>query len=674
MNAIDEFVIENGVLKRYIGPGGDVTIPEGVTSIGDNVFRWHSSLTSVTIPEGVTSIGSSAFSGCSKLTSVTIPEGVTCIGNDAFYGCSSLTSVTIPESVMSIGKSAFSGCSSLTSAILPQTAAFVSQEPPFEGCMLAVTVDKWSPVITKMLAKAKIIAIHTEDFSTVPSYYRALAALGFASEEQTDTDSPRAAAHMAFIRKNAGKLCSVMSANKHTLYFLCAQKLISAKDYDAYLHEAEKSGDPEIQSLLLDYKNRLGIEVLNEERGKNEKAREDYFDALVERIEARDPEKGIEGLNFAVAGKLDSWGSKEEVSEWLALHGAKYSASVTQKTDYLVAKNINRNSDKNQKAGVLGVAVIDEDEFNRMVCRRYPDEETVFVPAWVRQIASYAFFQSKNLKKVVIPEGVTRIGDCAFEDCVNLMDVTIPKSVTSIGNNAFQGCEKLTDVTIPDGVTDIGSGTFWGCKKLTHITIPSTVTGIGSYAFTDCKRLQSMTIPSGVTSIGRCAFWHCDKLSALIVPESVTDIGDGAFRGCKGLPAQDGFIIVKGILVYYNGPGGDVVIPEGVTRIGGGAFASCGTLTGVTIPEGVTGIDDEAFSRCYELRRVAFPASLKRIGAEAFKYDKMLREVMIPASVTEVGREAFAYCNSPYLMTIRGTKGSCAEKYALEERLRFVSE
>ena len=77
-----------------------------VTSIG-NAFYDCSSLTSVTIPNSVTSIGENAFYGCSSLTSVTIPNSVTSIGNYAFYNCSSLTSVTIPNSVTSIGWEAF---------------------------------------------------------------------------------------------------------------------------------------------------------------------------------------------------------------------------------------------------------------------------------------------------------------------------------------------------------------------------------------------------------------------------------------------------------------------------------------------------------------------------------------------------------------------------------------
>ena len=47
------------------------------------------------------------------MTSITIPNSVTSIGNNAFYKCSRLTSVTIPNSVTSIGSAAFRSCSKL---------------------------------------------------------------------------------------------------------------------------------------------------------------------------------------------------------------------------------------------------------------------------------------------------------------------------------------------------------------------------------------------------------------------------------------------------------------------------------------------------------------------------------------------------------------------------------
>ena len=38
MSNPSDFIIENGVLKKYVGPGGDVVIPEGVTTIQDFAF------------------------------------------------------------------------------------------------------------------------------------------------------------------------------------------------------------------------------------------------------------------------------------------------------------------------------------------------------------------------------------------------------------------------------------------------------------------------------------------------------------------------------------------------------------------------------------------------------------------------------------------------------------
>lgn len=68
-----------------------VILPNSITSIGDNAFRFCSSLTSINIPNSVTSIGLGAFQDCTSLTSINIPNSVTTIGNNAFDGCTNLT-------------------------------------------------------------------------------------------------------------------------------------------------------------------------------------------------------------------------------------------------------------------------------------------------------------------------------------------------------------------------------------------------------------------------------------------------------------------------------------------------------------------------------------------------------------------------------------------------------
>ena len=52
-----DFYIENGVLNRYYGLGGAVTIPANVTEIQAGAFSYARRVTSVTIPNGVTTIG-----------------------------------------------------------------------------------------------------------------------------------------------------------------------------------------------------------------------------------------------------------------------------------------------------------------------------------------------------------------------------------------------------------------------------------------------------------------------------------------------------------------------------------------------------------------------------------------------------------------------------------------
>ncbi len=113
-----EFVIEDGVLTAYNGDGGVVTVPDGVTVIGERVF-YKTDVTVVALPDGVVSIGERAFSHCEKLTAVSLPDGLTEIGPAAFSASGALEAVAIPASVASLGKGAFTG-TAIPAAVLPE--------------------------------------------------------------------------------------------------------------------------------------------------------------------------------------------------------------------------------------------------------------------------------------------------------------------------------------------------------------------------------------------------------------------------------------------------------------------------------------------------------------------------------------------------------------------------
>ena len=89
-----------------------IVVENGITSIGNYVFKGFKNVTNISIPASVTNIGASAFEGCSGLTSISLPSNLKTIGANAFKN-TKISSFTIPASVTSIGAGAFSGISGL---------------------------------------------------------------------------------------------------------------------------------------------------------------------------------------------------------------------------------------------------------------------------------------------------------------------------------------------------------------------------------------------------------------------------------------------------------------------------------------------------------------------------------------------------------------------------------
>ncbi len=102
----ESIIVGDGIMLKYKGSGGSVTVPEGVKVIAPGCFQNNAGITDVLLPQGLTVIGEDAFNSCTGLRNITIPDTVTDIEDRAFKDCS-LGTIIIPGSVEHIGLGAF---------------------------------------------------------------------------------------------------------------------------------------------------------------------------------------------------------------------------------------------------------------------------------------------------------------------------------------------------------------------------------------------------------------------------------------------------------------------------------------------------------------------------------------------------------------------------------------
>ena len=172
-----------------------VKIQGSVVSIGDWAFHNCPSLVSVSLGENVRTIGSGAFAECSAVTSVAFPDRVATIGAFSFFNCTGLTEIEVGTGVAEIGASAFSGCYRVKEASFGSSVKSIGSSA-FNCCALETlrysgTVGEWCTIRyaddpgftdqTKLLVNGE----EPEERVTVPEGVTEISSYTFALLPQT---------------------------------------------------------------------------------------------------------------------------------------------------------------------------------------------------------------------------------------------------------------------------------------------------------------------------------------------------------------------------------------------------------------------------------------------------------------------------------------------------------
>ena len=433
-----------------------ITLPAGLTHIGDWAFLECEELTAITLPATLTHIGDGAFSstgirsvvnhsphfafqdGClidvqgkrliaflSDKAVVTLPASLTHIGNRAFIWCKNLTAITLPATLTHLGDWAFGECEKLTAITLPANLTHIGGNA-FEYCrnLTAITL----PASLTHIGNRAFEGCKNLTAITLPDTLTHIGDGAFYGCGLTAITLPAGLTHIGDSAFSGTGIRSVVNHSPHFAFQDGCLIDVQGKRLIAFLSDEE-------EVILPAGLTHIGDSAFN----------------------------GCENLTAITLPD-----------------------TLTHIGDRAFAWCVNLTA--------------------------------ITLPASLTHIGDRAFAGCENLTAITLPAGLTHIGASAFNGCENLTAITLSAGLTHIGDSAFENCNNLTAITLPAGLTHIGASAFWWCKNLTAITLPAGLTHIGDGAFLGCENLTAIHIPQGMKEHFK-ALLPSDLHSKLIEPD-----------------------------------------------------------------------------------------------------------------------------------------------------------
>lgn len=478
----------------------EVSLPEGLISIGKLTFMDCQKLQEIRLPKSLKTLGEGTFASCFALTEIEFPEGLETIGDGVLYHCLSLTSVVIPASVTEMGDRPFSGDWALKTVEIKGNVPRLSNRS-FHEC----------DALQEVLITGSVETIGEDAFMDLDSLERVQIASGLKTigkrafrlcDNLTTVSLPDG---VTSIGEEAFKECSSLT----TINLPDSITTIGANAFNG----TKLTGPLNIPSSLVS----LGDNAFHGCSGITGTL---VFPAAMENISTNVFAgcSGIEeiilprGVLFIGDGAFNNCSGVQRL--WLtnsiktigvsALSGMKslkkiyFSGSLWDwdtgiqwaddrgYSNFPVGPTLNGET----ASGSCGESLT----WSLNSAGDLTISGTGDMASFIATGAPWAEYRNQ-VKLVILGQGVTSIGSSAFQDCENLETVRLPNTLTALGEAAFLRCGKLTNVSLPISLKSVGEDCFTGCEKLELLDL----TGVPDEIMELRTSLEgTVTLPAGV--------------------------------------------------------------------------------------------------------------------------------------------------------------------------------
>ena len=548
------------------------TLTKGASSVSDVVIP--SSVTSAGKTYKVIVIDNSAFKGITSFVNLTLSEGIKTIGTNAFQNCTGLKKVVLPSSLTSIGDLAFNGCNNLADIESKISNLFVITNTVFSNTAASLYVPKGK---TDLYCK-------TEGWKLFTNIYegdRVVVTIAnltyvYASEGETATliKSETTVDNVTIPDFVPGTNMKVTVVDKSAFYNNTSLVYLTLSDSIMTIGANAFQKCSNLKTVVLSSKLTAIGEYAFDQCKK--------LETLISGI----PADKLFVINDNVFSS-DIWPT---TTVYVPIGNPPGSTITSYKgkggwnfSNYYEGEKLQKTIDKMTYEYLTGtktatlIGTTSEDNDITIPGTFLIDKDTYTITA----IANSAFKGKTSLVNLKISENVKTIGTNAFQGCSNLKKIEFPSTLTSIGEKAFDGCKNITHICslvkvpfefllnvfssytaslyVPEGSKDSYKSTnYWGQFSNVvegyfvneiiseDLTFDLMSTGSGETLKETAILTKSATttptvsIPSTidrfkVTMIGPSSFSGNNKLVNLIIPANVQTIGDNAFNGCNNI-------------------------------------------------------------------------------------------------------------------------------------------